>query len=207
MLGGVLFLLATGGAVATDPFSNYLTAVKAQSASSAFETFAVGCGLQPKRQQPIYGVSVGESWERTSDLAKAVHDTESDFFSSAEVWVQDGKARVVVLWSLSLDVGSEVRTLACLADNGSVKNLQVTNWSIPVDSSPGGWQHEQFVSFDGTGRAVSKRGYFVDSSGRPTPKPKMDEDEKGSFEWVPNSSLIAKIQTDLLGNLPKLGTR
>jgi hypothetical protein len=207
VLGCVLFLATISGAVTVDPFSNYLKQVKEHKSSPAFSEFARQCGLRPSELRPIYGVSVGGRWERSADLAKAIYDTDSDFFSSAEVWVQGKSPRAVVFWSLSLDVGSEVRTMVCLDGNSKLRDMRVTNWSIPVDGGQGGWTHEQFETFDKTGKVISKRGYFVDSHGMHTAKPKLDQEDEGSFEWAPDPTVISKIQSDLLRHNTQPGTR
>ena len=133
------------------------------------------------------------------NLAKAVYDTESDYFSSSEVWTKDGKARVIVLWSLALDVGSEVRTMACMNDAGKPSKLQVTNWSFPVNGENPEWIHQQSETFDDSGKLVLKQGHFEDSQGRHVGRPKLDEDSQGSFDWVPDISAFLKIESDLLG--------
>jgi len=96
-------------------------------------------------------------------------------------------------------VGSEVRTMACINDDGKPLKLQVTNWSIPGDGKGQGWIHQQHETLDGTGKVVLKRGYFEDTHGRQIAPPKLDEDDQGSFDWVPDTSIFLKIRADLFG--------
>ncbi len=133
-ISGLILLLAISQKAATsDPFNSYLDSFKKHKTATGLASFASKCGFDLEGKSPVYAVSVGETWTLSPNLAKAVYDTESDFFSSAEVWTKDERARLIVLWSLSLDVGSEVRTMACINDGGKPLKLQVTNWSMPVD--------------------------------------------------------------------------
>jgi hypothetical protein len=197
---GLILSLAISQEVATsDPFNSYLDSVKEHKATLGLASLATKCGFNLEGKHPIYAVSVGETWTLSPNLAKAVYDTESDFFSSAEVWTKDDKVRLMVLWSLSLDVGSEVRTMACINDDGRPLMLQVTNWSIPVDGKGQGWIHQQYEMLDRTGKVVLKEGHFEDAYGRKTAPPKLDEDDQGSFDWVPDTSIFLKIESDLFG--------
>jgi hypothetical protein len=197
-LGIALLPLLLSGSARSDPFDVYLHSVKAHQQNTDFVEFARVCKFESLGKQPIRGVNPGALWIPTNDIAKEVYNLESDFFSSAEVWLQDGKPRVVVLWSLELDVGSEIRTMACLNEHGKPVRMQVTNWSIPVDGKAGGWTHQQFNTFDDAGKLVSKQGHFVDTRGKRAPKPKLDEDQEGSFDWAPDQLVILKIESDLV---------
>ncbi len=119
----------------------------------------------------------------------------TDFFSSSEVWTKDGKARVIVLWSLSLDVGSEVRTMACMYEFNSLGKLTGLIGSVELW---GQWAAEAnlYPEKDGTIGPVEAKYYSPrnrDHVARP------DEDSQGSFDWVPDVSAFLKIESDLLG--------
>jgi hypothetical protein len=181
-----------------DPFDSYLNSIKEHRTAPGFASFAGECGFDAKNANPIYAVRVGERWVPSRNLAKALDDVNSDFFSSSEVWTNDGKARVIVLWSLELDVGSEVRTMVCMNDAGKPSKLHVTNWSFPVNGGKPDWIHQQSETFDQTGKLVLKEGHFEDSQGRHIGPPKLAEDSQGSFDWVPDISVFLKIESDLL---------
>ncbi|HEY6375301.1 MAG TPA: hypothetical protein VIX90_07220 [Edaphobacter sp.] len=198
LMGLTLLLAMSQGAASGDPFNSYLNSVKEHRTPPGLTSFASECGFDLKQEKPIYAVSVGKTWVRSLNLAKAVYGTESDFFSSSEVWTKDGTARVIVLWSLSLDVGSEIRTMACISDDGKPRKLQVTNWSFPVDREGQKWTHQQYKTFDKGGRVILNQGHFEDSHGRQIEPPKLDEDNQGSFDWVPDTSAFLKIESDLL---------
>jgi hypothetical protein len=198
MIGLALLLAMFQGSATDDPFNSYLNSVKEHRASSELASFVSDCGYDWNEADPIYAVSKGNKWVPSRSLAKAANETESDFFSSAEVWTKDGKARVIVLWSLELDVGSEIRTMACISNDGRPRKLQVTNWSFPVDREGLKWTHQQYKTFDKADKVVLNQGHFEDSGGRQIARPKLDEDSQGSFEWVPDASAFLKIESDLL---------
>lgn len=198
LLGLALLLAISQGTATSDPFNSYLNSVEENRTPPGLASFASACGFDLEKGKPIYAVNVGETWVRSLNLAKAVYDTESDFFSSSEVWTKDGTARVIVLWSLSLDVGSEIRTMACISDDGKPRKLQVTNWNFPVDGEGKKWTHQQYKAFGKDGRVVLNQGHFEDSHGRQVAPPKLDEDSQGSFDWVPDTSAFLKIESDLL---------
>jgi hypothetical protein len=199
-LGAVLLLSLSAKATVNDPFDAYLTSVKKHELSSPVLAVAKRCGFSSTTEQPIYAVSVGGKWTRSHNLPKAVYDTESDFFSSAEVWRSHSKAKVIILWSLSLDVGSEVRTIACLDDHGSPTSLQVSNWSIDAESGKQEWLYQKVEKFDESGRVIAANGRFEDEFGNEIAKPKTTEDIEGSFDWAPDPTVFKQIQTELVGS-------
>jgi hypothetical protein len=208
MIGLTLLLAMFQGTATDDPFNSYLNSVKEHRTPPGFASFASECGFDARNVNPIYAVHVGERWVPSRNLAKALHDVNSDFFSSSEVWTKDGKARVIVWWSLELDVGSQVRTMACLNDAGKPSKLRVTNWSFPVNGGKPDWVHQQSETFDQTGKLILKEGHFEDLNGEHISPPKLGVDSQGSFDWVPDVSTFLKIESDLLGvNKVSIGKR
>jgi hypothetical protein len=208
LIGLTLLLAALQGPATDDPFNSYLNSIKEHRTPPGFASFASECGFDAKSANPIYAVRVDKRWVLSRNLAKAIDDIESDFFSSSEVWTKEGKARVIILWSLELDVGSEVRTMACVNDAGKPSKLHVTNWSFPVNGGKPDWIHQQSETFDQTGKLVSKEGHFEDLNGEHIRPPKLDIDGQGSFDWVPDVATFLKIESDLLGaNKVSIGKR
>ena len=203
VLGYALLPLMFAGVPKSDPFDDYLNSIKKNQPPPDLSEMAKVCKFDLVGKQPDRGVNSGARWIPSKDLAKAIREADSDFFASAEVWKEDGKPRLVVLWSLELDTGSQIRAMACVGTDGKPSSMHVTNWSIPVDGSTGGWIHEQIETFDPSGKVLSKQGYFVDWKGNRTSAPKLDEDSTGSFEWVPGVDVIQKVESDLTGAMRK----
>jgi hypothetical protein len=193
-------LVLTGSAAAStnDPFDRYMASVKHHQPEARLQEFAKSCGVSIEKT-PVYGVGPGGGWTRTANLAKGVYDTESDFFSTAAIWSVNGLARLIDFWSLSLDVGSEINVLYCLASSGDVRAIEVVNNSVPVEKGDaGGWIYEQREKFDENGKVIEKTGRFIDEYGKSVKKPKLGADVSGSFDWIPDASLVPDLEKALL---------
>jgi len=193
----LLLLLGGTASPSQSPFDRYLDAVKNHRVEASELAFLRKCGVDASRASHVYGVSVGDSWTRSSNLAKAVYDTESDFFNSAEVWWQNGQAKAVDFWALSLDVGSESNTIYCLDATSRIRFAQSTNAYTPVDGGPGGWIYRQDVRYDSSGKFIGKSGHFVNAQGEIISRPKLGEDDKKNFDWVPDTEVIAEVTSQL----------
>src|SRR5882672_5092962 len=88
-----------------DPFDRYLKSVKAANPDPSLRRFAGDCGVDLVKLTPRFAVSVGESWTVVKSLANGLKRLETDFYTTAEVWM-DGTRVLVEMWPNSDDVGS-----------------------------------------------------------------------------------------------------
>ena len=194
----VLALFAGSAAASTkDPFDGYMASIKNHQPEARLTDFAKSCGVSLDAI-PVYGVSTNGKWYKTTNLAKGVYNTESDYFATAAIWSANGKARLIDFWSLSLDIGSEINVLYCLSPSGRVRIVDVVNNTVPMAGESVGWIYKQRIVFDVNGKTINKSGHFVDALGRTVKKPKLDEDDSASFDWIPEPSVVLDIEKALL---------
>jgi hypothetical protein len=198
-LAAALILLSSSAlAQASDPYDSYLKFVQRHQVSADFKKFATSCEVDTDKIRPIYGVEVGNLWTKTSDLKRAFDGVQSDSFASAEIWQQYGKTRIVDLWSLEMDVGSEIESRICLKNEVKVHTAAVTIWNLPLAADSSGWGHKSYRTFDSNGKIIANTEYFINLQGRKIPKPKLD-DVSGSVDWIPDFKVITLIESGLLG--------
>jgi hypothetical protein len=169
-----------------DPFSRYKAGVKTRREETSLTNFATQCGVDVLHRQSKFAVTVGGGWSPVKDLAKGIYDTESDFFSTAQVWSQ-GKAVLVETWDISDTDGQETRTYSCY-ENGVSREVATISWSLPVVDDQGAiaWGFMRCWHRDSAGHMQRTTTHFVDEMERPIPKPKLDADEEKSLNWSPS---------------------
>jgi hypothetical protein len=168
-----------------DPFSRYLAGIKTGTQELALSRFATGCGVDTSKARPQFAVGPGSSFTPAKNLAKGLRDLDSDFYSTAEVWV-NGNRILVESWANSDDVGSEVRYYKCFANRKLLK-AEVIEWNVPAFHSPHvvAWGYSRRWERDANGRMQRTKAEFVDVMERPIPKPKLDEEGKKALQLTP----------------------
>ncbi len=170
-----------------DPFSRYLSALKAKKPEISLVRFANECGVDVNAVSPRFADLPENDWILVDDLAKGIHGIESDFFVTAEVWHIEDRV-LVEIWEMQLDVQNENRTLYCISQS-KITQMEFSDWMLPDVSADGketpGWGYEQHlkVSADGKYERTFKR--FEDFSNKPIAEPKMDQKTRNGLNWTP----------------------
>jgi len=168
-----------------DPFTRYLAGIKAGKPEPALVRFAGGCGLDVAKDEPRYAVGPGSALTLVKDLSRGLRKVETDFYSTAEAWVE--KDRVLVeFWANSDDVGSEVRFLKCFANN-KLLQAEVISWDVPAVQSQKVeiWGYSRRWERDANERMQRTKVEFVDGGETPILRPKLDADDRKSLLWAP----------------------
>ncbi|HWF67588.1 MAG TPA: hypothetical protein VN670_09790 [Acidobacteriaceae bacterium] len=184
-LAFIAVVLAGSASIFLSPFYRYIDSVKRHHPSARVEQFVSACGFSTNGKQPIY--TLGGHWTISKDLPKDVYDAESDSLTTAEFWKQDGVASVVNLWAT--DIESEQNTMFCFGPNRAIRFVQSTQWSLPYDGNGKwsyGWIYEQHLAFTSDGKLSRKTGNFMNQKGDVVAAPKMDEEERKDFDFVPD---------------------
>jgi hypothetical protein len=168
-----------------DPFSRYMAGIKAGSQELSLNRFATECGVDVSKIQPQFAAGPGSSFTLVRNLAMGLRSFATDFYSTAEVWVE-GERVLVEMWANSDDVGSEVRYYKCFA-NRKLLQAEVIEWNVPVDQSPNivSWGYSRRWKRSADGRIQRTKAEFVDGMERPIPKLELDEDGEKSLHWIP----------------------
>ncbi|HME57578.1 MAG TPA: hypothetical protein VKF63_04520 [Terracidiphilus sp.] len=177
-----------------DPFSRYMAGIKAGSQELSLNRFATECGVDVSKIQPQFAAGPGSSLTLVRDLAKGLRSLATDFYSTAEVWVE-GERVLVEMWANSDDVGSEARYYKCFA-NRKLLQAEVIEWNVPVDQSPNvvSWGYSRRWERGASGRMQRTKAEFVDEMERPIPKPKLDEDGEKSLHWIPPLGPLSELK-------------
>jgi hypothetical protein len=167
-----------------DPFRRYLAGIKANQPEAALVRFAGECGVDVSKSQARFAIGPGSSLTQVKNLAKGLKSIETDFYSTAEVWVE-GDRVLVEIWANSDDVGSEVRYYKCFA-NRKMLQAEVINWNVPVEhADAAAWGYSRRWERGTNGRMQRTKAEFVDEMEKPIPKPKLDEDGEKNLHWIP----------------------
>lgn len=181
----VAIVLAGSASTPSFPFDRYIDSVKNHRPTVQVEQFVNACGFSINGKQPIY--TLGGHWTISNNLPKDVYDAESDFLTTAEFWKQDGAASAVNMWAT--DAESEQNTMFCFSSNGTIRFIQSTQWSLPYEGNGKwsyGWGYEQHLVFNSYGKLVHKAGRFVNQKGDVVAAPKLSEEERKDFDFVPD---------------------
>ncbi|MGA9069308.1 MAG: hypothetical protein WB424_03570 [Terracidiphilus sp.] len=182
-----------------DPFNRYLVSIKSNQPEAALVRFAGGCDVEVSKVRPRFGVGPGSSLALVKDLAKGLRNLDTDFYSTAEVWVESNRV-LVEFWANSDDVGSEVRYYECFV-NGKLSLAEVIEWNVPsYQTDIVAWGYSRRWERGANGRLQRTKAEFVDGMEKPIPKPKLDEEGEKSLHWVPllGSLNELKLPPDLL---------
>ena len=167
-----------------DPFNRYLVGIKSNQPEAALVRFADECGVDVSKVQPRFGVGPGSSLTLVPNLAKGLRSLYTDFYSTAEVWVESNRV-LVEYWANSDDVGSEVRYYKCFV-NGKLMLAEVIEWNVPsYQTDPAAWGYSRRWARGANGRLQRTKTEFVDGMERIISKPKLDEESEKSLKWVP----------------------
>lgn len=169
-----------------DPFSRYTAVIKANQPDVALVRFAGECGVDVSSIQPKFAVSSGGGWTIVKNLAIGLKQLDSDFISSAQVWVKADQI-VIELWANSDDVGSEVRYYDCFS-KGRLIHTEVVTWVVPTKYGSKNpiwgyarrWDRNENESLNRTATQ------FVDGMERPIPRPQLDSDDVKGLNWSPS---------------------
>lgn len=168
-----------------DPFNRYLAGIKSNQPEAALVHFAGECGVDVSKSQARFAVGPGSSFTQVKSLAKGLKSIDTDFYSTAEVWVE-GDRVLVEIWANSDDVGSEVRYYKCFA-NQKLEQAEVIEWNVSVFQSPHvvPWGYSRRWERGANERMQRTKAEFVDEMERPINKPKLDEEGEKSLHWIP----------------------
>jgi hypothetical protein len=168
-----------------DPFSRYLTGLKTNQPEAALVRFAGECGVDVLNTPPRLAVGPGSSVTPVKSIAKGLRSIDTDFYSTAEVWV--GGDRVLLeFWAISDDVGSEVRYLKCFS-KGTLMQAEVIVWNVPCAQSQHvhSWGYSRRWERGADGKMQKVKIEFVDGMEQLIAKPKLDEEDRKSLLWIP----------------------
>jgi hypothetical protein len=177
-----------------DPFTRYLASVKAGKPETALVRFAGECGVDVAKDNSKFAVGSGSTLTLVKDLSKGLRTLDTDFYSTAETWVE--KDRVLVeLWANSDDVGSEVRYLKCFA-NKRLLQAEVISWNVPEVQSRKlkAWGYSRRWERTASERIQQTKVEFVDGSEMPILKPKLDADDRKSLLWIPPLGPLSELK-------------
>jgi hypothetical protein len=169
----------------SDPFNRYLKDVKNGLPETSMQRFSTECGVDPLSILPRFAVGPGSSLTLVKNLARGLRSIETDFYSTAEVWVE-GDRVLVELWTNSEDVGSEVRYYKCFAGQ-KLHQAEVIEWNVPVFQSPDliPWGYSRRWERSANGGMQRTKAEFVDEMEKTIPKPKLDKEDEESLRWIP----------------------
>jgi hypothetical protein len=114
----------------SDPFTRYLSGLKANQPEVSLVRFARDCGLNITTAKSRYAQLPGDSWIPVKNLSKALEDQETDFYSTVAVWYMADRI-LIERWGMELDTGSESRMFYCLQDR-KIDLAEEADWSIPI---------------------------------------------------------------------------
>ncbi len=169
----------------SDPFNRYLDGIEANQPEAALVRFAGECSVNVVNAQPRFAVGAGSSMTPVKNIAKGLKSLETDFYSTAETWVERDRV-LLEAWANSDDVGSEVRYFKCFS-KGKLVLAEVVVWNVPLVQSANirSWGYSRRWERNEDGRMQRSKAEFVDGMERPISAPKLDEDRKKSLLWVP----------------------
>lgn len=177
-----------------DPFLRYMAGAKIGSPELSLQRFANECSVDILKIQPRFAAGPGSTLTPVNNLAKGLRSLATDFYSTAEIWVE--KDRVLVeFWANSDDVGSEVRYYKCFI-NVKLTLAEVIEWNVPVSQSPHviPWGYFRRWERGTDGRMQRTKAEFVDEMERPIHKPKLDEDGEKSLHWIPPLGPLSELK-------------
>jgi hypothetical protein len=196
---GLLLYPAFAQSVPPTAFDRYVKSVKTHSPQQRFVKAAVACGLDLTKSHTNYGTNSGLRFYRTQNFAKSVYDLESDFFSTAALWTEGDRARMIDFWSIDDSEGSEMESIICLDDQARAKDMQITRWSYPMEDGFPGWVYERHIKFGPNGAIVNDTSGFKDLSLlRTIKKPKLEADEESGLKWFPGNDMVSNIIKQLM---------
>ena len=169
-----------------DPFNRYLTGINSNQPEAALVRFAGECGVDVSTSPARFAVGPGSSFTQVKNLAKGLKSIETDFYSTAEVWIAENRV-LAEIWANSDDVGSEVRYYKCFSNQKLVQAV-VVDWNLPLVKGQrlGAWGYARRWERGTNGVLHRTRAEFVDELEQPIPKPKLDADGEKSLVWVPS---------------------
>jgi len=167
-----------------DPFARYLARVKGGTVERSFVKFSTNCTVDVSKIQPRFAIGAGSQFSPVGNLAKGLRSLDTDFYSTAEVWVAHQQV-VLEIWANSDDVGSETRYYECFT-GGKLIRAEVVVWKVPVEEGDlKTWGYFRKWELGSNGDLKQTKAEFVDAFGLPTPKPKLDSEDKKSLQWTP----------------------
>jgi hypothetical protein len=167
-----------------DPFARYLAGVKGRSPEVSLQRFATQCSVDSSKIQSRFAIGPGSSLTPVKNLAKGLQSLDTDFYSTAEVWVERDRV-LVEFWANSDDVGSEVRYYKCFV-SGKLAPADVIEWNVPsVQTDSAAWGYSRRWERGANGRLQRTKAEFVDEMERLISKPKLDEEGEKSLHWIP----------------------
>jgi hypothetical protein len=181
----------------SDPFDRYLKGVKEDVPEPSLHKFATECGVDLAKSQPRFAVSPGGGWMQVTNLARGLRNLDSDFYSTAEVWVE-GNRVLVEIWPISEDVGSEVRVFRCFEDS-ILLQAEAIDWTVPVYQAPDviPWGYSRRWERGLNGHIQRIKAEFVDELERPISKPKLDADDVKGLNWSPSLGPLNELKLPL----------
>jgi len=184
------FLFGSIYARASDPYSAYMHSVRQHQIAPGLKNFAEECGYTIEGNRPLYGVNLNDKWKRTKDPTRSSPDEATDFFSTAEIWLQNGKSRIVNIWSIG---GGELHLMYCLDTESRVRFIESSYVMIPDDPSVVGWVYERRFSVNATEKLTLVRSAFRNLQGQRIAIPKMAPEDKKSLHEMPDIKLPAQV--------------
>ncbi|MGP8175419.1 MAG: hypothetical protein ACLP7O_12845 [Terracidiphilus sp.] len=176
-----------------DPFNRYLVGIKSNQPEATLVRFADECGVDVSKSQARFAVGPGSSFTQVKSLAKGLKSIDTDFYSTAEVWME-GDRVLVEIWANSDDVGSEVRYYKCFA-NRKMLQAEVINWNVPVEQADAAvWGYSRRWERGADERLQRTKAEFVDEMERPINKPKLDEEGEKSLHWIPPLGPLSELK-------------
>jgi hypothetical protein len=109
------------------PFQKYIFDVREHRQSSELLAFGKECGITaPTPEQQRFAIGQ-DGWHPAKDLAKQVDKADSEFLATAEIWMVDGKSRMVITWSTNAEGAQE--QLSCIDSAEKVTRQRINSWS------------------------------------------------------------------------------
>lgn len=122
-----LLAFAVPSVAQAGPFQKYIFDVHEHRQSSELLAFAKQCGLTaPAPAQQNFAIG-RDGWHPAKDLAKQVAKADSEFLATAEIWLLDGKPRMVITWSTNAEGAQE--QLSCIDVAEKVTVQQINSWN------------------------------------------------------------------------------
>jgi hypothetical protein len=170
--------VAAGPSHFVDPFDRYMAAVKTTTMQPDLRQFASECGVDVAQVQPKFALG-GNSWNPVKNLAKSVYDLESDYFTTGEFRNADQR-HFVIVWSMDLE--TEIRFAYCFDQHGAIRFADSRVWEISQPDHTGWFFARRWIP-NASGGLTPQSGGFYNLSGKPIPKPKLEEDEQKNIDW------------------------
>jgi hypothetical protein len=155
-------------------FAEHYALAKEGKLGSREAAFAKQCGVDTSTATLAYGISTDGGFDivKTDKLANT-DQAVLDQFGSAQMWSVGGRPRLLNVWFMFVKSGYNDNEMICMTPSGHMSLQETLTTDQPAGTPTSKFIHVGRYRFPANNKRVFVSSGFLDSAGKPIPKPNL----------------------------------